>query len=583
MVATRAITHFLRLRLRHLEGKPALAQRGIKDNCPRVFSFVSLPFLFFQFYAFMASSVSLPPRMCGLSGCKAFLAGDDIHAACIACLGVLHAHEALAGIAVPSCEVCDRFSQRVLAERYQAALTLAGRASGGAPAMDCRARGASAAAWDPRPSRSPFPPGAAEPPPHGAAAAADLRPRAEQRGGSSQPRPLVDEGDDSPPMDVDDEDDGEESDDVDYGYDDDDMPTVPEALLASREEDVAPRKEPVPISVAWEGAILNCGLALPVEERAAAPSVLEGFLAFDALPPPPLKTRKLPVAPGFREALHSSWSSHIDPARLPFVTEVVGAAEMGFSAVPTMDPVFAASIADQNDRGAVNLHPKPTFGEPKQKAASIAVEKTYKSAAMVARTLNAATLMQGSLCARLKKLGPALGEEAEVILREMQIAIQLNCHATQWAGRAMANAAACERARWLDLARFQHEAPRDARKHLMGLQLTPDNLFQGAAAYLKTTTEEEKARKEAASGVLADPLPPAARPRTDRPGDRGRTSSRRPRASRTASSTRSTPAVSRERPREEQSSRSSASRPPPPPAAKNQRRDADKSRRGRGK
>ena len=352
------------------------------------------------------------------------------------------------------------------------------------------------------------------------------------------------------------------------------------AEAAGASSDASP--EPAPAWAVLEQVVAKLGLQLTTEEREpAAPSTSKFLRMF---PPPSRSSRvkKLPVAPGFLDALHSTWSTHAEPPKLGFSIETEGAVDLGFAGLPPMDPVLAHNISEHHK---VSVTPKPCFPDPKDKAISVGVERAYRAAALTARTLNAATLCQGALSMILEELAPALGGRAAEVDRLVQLIIRLNCHATEWTGKTMDTCAAIERARWLELVRFTPDAPKEAKKHVLGLPLAPGNLFEGASEYLKNFSQSKEATRKAAEGMLAPAPPPPSRHRGERSGDRGRAPSRQ-RPSRPSSTA---PAAARERSREEGGGRAGSIRsptrgsatPPPPP---NKRRDTGRARRGgRGK
>ena len=531
-----------------------------------------------------------PPRVCQEPECENAVAGDDWHFACVTCLGIFHSGQAVRADPTPDCEACAKFSFAVLEARHRQAITSTGKTVERSSLVTLprggRSNNGAGASLRPRPHPSASAAGGlVASPPLFVASPPHLAPvgQAGRRGDAphspflASPRPSGESSDDE----------DEEGECVPFPPELDDYSQLSDAAregdAASTASAVSP--DPPPVSAIFQGALTQLALPMPVEEKPSATPEDSDWLLWRAPPPRVSKSKKIPVAPGFRTALLSSWSSNADPPKLPFPLEIAGSAELGFAALPPMDPVLAKGIARRlKTKPGISLTPKPVFNDPKERATSYGLEKTYRAVAVVARSLNATAILQGSVMSRLERLGPVLGQEADALTRELQLAIQLNRHATQWAGRSMANAAAVERARWLDLAHFRPDAPKDARKHLMALPLTPDNLFEGAADYLKETTEAENAESEAAAGVLADPPPPppVSKPRPDHSGERGRSSSRRGRSQ----DVRRLPSQVGDRPREASSSSRGSGHAPashPPPPTKAQRRETPKNPRGRGK
>ena len=332
--------------------------------------------------------------------------------------------------------------------------------------------------------------------------------------------------------------------------------------------------EPEPVSAIFERAAARCNLSLQVEERqdSATPAPFS-FLGLDPAPPRAPRFRKLPVATGFQPALSTSWQRHQDPPKLPFSIDIAGAADLGIASFPPMDATLAQSFHGQfkkSDQNPFVLGAEPTFADPKERAASKANKNVYRAVALTARSLNAAALVQGSLSLLLRgikdKLPPETAAEVDSL---MQLAINLNVHAIQWTGRSMDNCVSIERARWLERVKFTSQAGSDPKKHLMGLELDPHNLFGGALDFLRDSTETSKAQKEVADTVLQPPPPPPSTraPRTGRPADRGRSSSRQGRTNYSRPAPSASP-VGSNRPRSQVGAvRRRDDRPPPPKPA----------------
>ena len=572
------------------------------------------------------------------------VAATDPHVACIACMGHLHAYQATLADP-PDCEACAHFSPRILAARHTAALNAAGLANNpgnpfpaaatnygpGGPGLPgpllppvrpppptfSSPLSTSTPLVSQLPLRAPFTAGftsgdlTATPwfrPPALPQASGDLALHAPTRehgelGEYPQPPILERQADPDPSDESEDlDDEEEEGEEVIAPLPQDTVmaeAAAPEPAVAQsepqpgasgflslqRDDAKAPDDaDTIPVSTLFERAFARCGLELPLEDQ-TAPAPLADFQGIRPPKQRPVRVKKLPTAKGFKDALHATWATHLDPHRLPFSTDAAEAADLGFGSMPPIDAMMALNIADRR-KGAVSTEPKPSFTDPREKALSAAQEKAYRSAVFTARTLNASTILQASLSVLLEKHAGHLGEDAIEIDILMQLVLILNRHATQWTGRTMESIAAVERSRWLDLVTLDTDAPREAKKHLLGLPLTPSNLFHGAAEFMKDFTETRKAHREAAVGVLAPAAPPPApKPRSDKSGERGRSSSRQPRATRPpAAAAAAAPKPAGQPvygPREEGGGRPPAQRTRYPP--KPRRDEGKQPRRGRGK
>ena len=307
-------------------------------------------------------------------------------------------------------------------------------------------------------------------------------------------------------------------------------PAAQPSVAAASTEPAGPTKtrEKHPFTVTLEKAVELCGYEWPPDEKknkAPTHALNIDFEGCLSVPEPPAPTKRLPVARGFKEALTTTWTEHKDPPSLGFPLETPGLAEVGTKTIPPMDPVLAQSFFDGAAKAATQnpfvVTPKELgFTDFRDKRDSKGAERSYRYAGNAARALNAAALSTGAMAAHLKQAGDRIQQEdMETLSDFVQLSLRLNCYAIQWVGKAMDEAVAQERKRWLDQAKLQSGIGKDLKDALQKLPVHAANLFEGGVEFLKSSMEAMNTQKEMAAGIMAPPPAPAATPK---PSTRGK-------------------------------------------------------------
>ena len=338
-----------------------------------------------------------------------------------------------------------------------------------------------------------------------------------------------------------------------------------------------PGAQQQPEAPVFETIVAKCGLTMPPEEQKTSAHLHAASIDFqgrDQKAEAPKKARagKLPVARGFQEALQSTWETHSQPPKIDLYIDMAGASELGICSIPPVDPTLAQCFASQHSKTDKNPYSlsgtKPTFSDKKEKEAFAAANHVYSSIGLAIRSHNAAVLAAGAMTAAFREHQHRLPKEvAEEMEKYASTAALLNCHTTQWMGKALEILATQERKRWLQYVSFQRAAGPDPKTHLTALPYTPDTLFKGGVEFLQLSSESRKTQQEMVSSVMEPPPATSSSSRhnprrSSRSGDRGRSSSRKA-DYRSTKAPSASPAPSRPRHEQKDAGRPADNRQPP--------------------
>ena len=262
--------------------------------------------------------------------------------------------------------------------------------------------------------------------------------------------------------------------------------------------------------------------------------------------PAPYVLSRLPLVKGFTKALHSSWKTHKDPKKLPFMLDVVGGAEAGMSTCPNLDNLlaqsFLGSVRPQYREvgtaksgpiaGPVGTNPAG-FTVLEDKMQSDRARNAYRSAALAAKDINLNQLLLASTKDLVK--GLPTGEHTAELNTLFDIMLKVNWHAVKWMGRAMDYNLQSERARWLDYVdlepKREGEKPLGPRgemyKSLINMENSPTTLMGGGLELLQGRVTFYKAAKDIVESTTVPQEEPqqARRSRSSRTQDRRRSAS----------------------------------------------------------
>ena len=295
-----------------------------------------------------------------------------------------------------------------------------------------------------------------------------------------------------------------------------------------------------------ERACLRCGLVLPLGDAQVGPRARIHLLGQDVEPTPPPRMAKLPMVPGFAEALHSTWETRKDPPKLNFLIDCVDAAKAGIPTCPPMDKLMAQSLINNLKPSHVKTGPggrppirlkegmkDPGFTIDFDDKQSTRVRNSYRSSALVARTLNATQILLSSARRLFSEMREAPTEEtAEEGDKNLRMLMELNLHAIEWLGHGMDYCMQAERARWLDKVTLPATQAGATEKILQDLPGHPTSLMGGGLELLIQEVQDKKVALELMAATT-DPQQPEkrekkqGRAKAQGQADRGRSSSKR--------------------------------------------------------
>ena len=308
-----------------------------------------------------------------------------------------------------------------------------------------------------------------------------------------------------------------------------------------------------------ERATIRCGLDLPLDCAQEGPRARVHLLGQDVEPSPPPRMAKLPLVPGFANALHSTWTSRKDPLKLPFLVEPKGGEEVGIPLCPPLDKLLAqslvASVKPAHKKTGPGGRPPfieqvgkqaPKFAVPLDSKQSERVRNSYRSHALSARAMNASQLLLCSARRLFSEMREVPRNAAEEMDKSLSMLMELNVHAIEWAGHGMDYCAQAERARWLDKVELPGSSSGETEKVLQDLPGHPTSLMGGGlellrqevadkkitAELLEATTDPQKDKKEKRQG----------RSKAQGQADRGRSASKRGTSSSASRAPSSSPA-----------------------------------------
>ena len=293
-----------------------------------------------------------------------------------------------------------------------------------------------------------------------------------------------------------------------------------------------------------ERATIRCGLEPPLGDAPLGPRARVPLLGQDVEPSPPPRMAKLPMVPGFAEALHSTWESRKDPPKLPFLVDCLDAGKAGIPLCPPMDKLMAQSLigsvkaihAKTGPGGrppiALSVGKKlPGFTISLDDKQSSRVRNSYRSSALAARTMNATQLLLSSARRLFSEMRGEPSEAAEEMDKTLCMLMELNVHAIEWLGHGMDYCIQAERARWLDKVTLPGATEGETEKVLQDLPGHPTSLMGGGLDLLRQEVADKKITKE----LLEATTDPQNVPKEKRQGrskahahaERGRSASKR--------------------------------------------------------
>ena len=287
--------------------------------------------------------------------------------------------------------------------------------------------------------------------------------------------------------------------------------------------------KPEPVATTFRRAVERCGLRLAEEadNEPANPKrpLFPGETARE--PKKPRAVKKLPVCPGLREALHSTWKDHENPAAFKFHTEMEDTEALGLARPPPVKShlvdCFAGLIPTKNKNPYVTGD-KPNFSDKDVKEAARLSGVTYERVAHPVKYCNATALLCGSMAKLLReevedKLSATQLQEMKDMVELM---ISLNAKTVEWLGHVLATLVRQDRKRWTGPLALK-QSIGDIKKRLDRLDIAPDDLFPGGYELLKAITDEKKMSKEMVAAVSVPELPTVS-PTSDNKPKKGRRS-----------------------------------------------------------
>ena len=261
-------------------------------------------------------------------------------------------------------------------------------------------------------------------------------------------------------------------------------------------------------------------------------------MGWPGLRPPPAKPARithLPAAKGFQTAFQSSWMLHKHPPRYRWILELAGAAEMGAVNLPPMDRSLAFTLDSYHRRYAESYAKAPAankkapgagynikqaipFLDKSAHKASKDDRQLYEVMGFLVRDMNALSLLLSSLRSILavdmdKSVTPEQLEQD----RLSELSLRICQHVVQWHGRVMDMLVAQERDRWLDP--LPEEAFPDGQSvaaKLRALNTSAAGLFEGGMELLHEASKAKKQQSELSESLslpVAVPAPAKEAPK----------------------------------------------------------------------
>ncbi|XP_073766548.1 uncharacterized protein [Danio rerio] len=434
-------------------------------------------------------------RLC-VSGCGGFLAPDDGHDHCIACLGVQHVNAVLAG---GSCRHCDAMTVAQLRSR----LTFARERA--TPVASCSKKAAGARA-DLRVSAGD------NPPPTGSRTSRSSRRSIQASGGESDPSnqmvalTLADTGDQM----------SSAASEGGLSLSDED----PDPLAPSGQVSAVKSDPEVDMLAVLSRAASAVGLEM-VYPPAPRPDRLDGCYVEDqkAKPSKPL----VPFFPEVHCRLTQSWRAPFSAraASASALTALDGGAARGYEAIPSVARAIAVNLCP---RGASTWRGLPRLPSKACRLSASLGARAYKAAGQAASALHAMATYQRYQAQALAELHE--GGSNPSLLHELRTATDYALRTTKSAacalGRTMSTLVVQERHLWLNLADM-----RDVDKvRFLDSPISQAGLFGDTVGEFTQEFKAVKEQSDAMGNVIyrrgRKPAPPAepstsAVPRRGRP------------------------------------------------------------------
>ena len=245
-----------------------------------------------------------------------------------------------------------------------------------------------------------------------------------------------------------------------------------------------------------------------------APEMQERMPGARQEPPKKPKSKKLPVVPGLRGALHSTWGKvQKDPASLGFTTEMEEWESLGLAKAPPigrrMAECFAGTI--KNQKCPYVLADDPKFSDRKTQSQQQASSCLYDRTARIVKDCNAMALVFGSMHKLLQGWDVAKEDAPKVqeLVTMVELCVSLNEHALEWVGHVLATIVRQNRDRWTE-PMILSSAAGEVRAHLRGLPIAANELFPGGFDIFRRYVDDKKASQELADAVAPLEMPPPA-------------------------------------------------------------------------
>ncbi|XP_063059609.1 uncharacterized protein LOC134452882 [Engraulis encrasicolus] len=246
---------------------------------------------------------------------------------------------------------------------------------------------------------------------------------------------------------------------------------------------------------ACKRAAEKLGLSWPALPPPAKRSRLDGCFLPKATP---TRQQRLPVFPDVMEDLTMSWKTPYY-TKSPFASftmlDMDGMEELGWDHMPPVEPSLANHLAPPSGNRTANAAPK--MPNKDNRYISLLWEKTYKTAALTGRALNASSLLMAYLADLQEEMSTALqeGRPTEETWTEIRtvtdLVLRISRCSAQSIGRIMGLAVVGNRNLWLNLSSASDKDKIVVLNH----PLSPDGLFGSATT---AVLEKFEPRQQAA-------------------------------------------------------------------------------------